>query len=164
MKALVTKSFASQAIAFPDKVDQALAEVSMVEGAKDLLDKAAAMQKYAERLKVGVEVGKPIAFGVLKIKAKLGELMPRGKGGRGNKLSQQMGEFHANTITAYPNFPTKSRKYRVFKGGEREVVTTFPFGLFSAAGVVGDRGESVGGRLAWRGNVCEFRCRCELAG
>ncbi len=32
-----------------------------------------------------------------------------------------------------PNFPTKSRKYCVFKGGEREVVTTFPFGLFSAA-------------------------------
>ncbi|MAD79514.1 MAG: hypothetical protein CMJ50_01545 [Planctomycetaceae bacterium] len=33
-----------------------------------------------------------------------------------------------------PNFPTKSRKCRVFKGGEHEVVTTFQFGLFWAGG------------------------------
>ena len=42
-------------------------------------------------------------------------------------------------------FPTKSRMYRVFKGGEREVVTTISFGLFSAARVGVDRGECVGG-------------------
>jgi len=35
----------------------------------------------------------------------------------------------------YPNFPTKTLTYRVFRGGEGKVVTTFQFGLFSAAGV-----------------------------
>ncbi|REJ93212.1 MAG: hypothetical protein DWQ34_11200 [Planctomycetota bacterium] len=53
-----------------------LCTIETVEEAKGLLDKAATMQQYAERLKAGVEVERPIALGVLKIKAKLGELMP----------------------------------------------------------------------------------------
>lgn len=75
-KELITKSFAAQCLAFPDRVDQALAEIENVNGAKNLLDKAAAMQHYAKRLKAGIELERPIALGVLKIKAKLGELMP----------------------------------------------------------------------------------------
>ncbi|MEM1225844.1 MAG: hypothetical protein AAGJ40_09105 [Planctomycetota bacterium] len=43
-----------------------------VEDAKDMLDRADAMKHYAARLKAGVELEKPIAIGVLKIKAKLG--------------------------------------------------------------------------------------------
>jgi phage N-6-adenine-methyltransferase len=73
---LVTKSFAAQCLAFPDRVETMLAEIDTVAGAKDLLDKAATMQHYAERLKAGIELERPIALGVLKIKAKLGELMP----------------------------------------------------------------------------------------
>ncbi len=79
---LVTKSFASQCLAFPDRVETLLAEIETVPGAKDLLDKASAMQHYAERLKAGIEVERPIALGVLKIKAKLGELMPAAQGKR----------------------------------------------------------------------------------
>lgn len=102
MSELITKSFAAQCLAFPDKVDQALAEITTVHGAKDLLDKAGAMQTYAKRLKVGVDAERPIAIGVLKIKAKLGELMPREKGGRGKKNSTgtPLG-FHSDTIAAY---------------------------------------------------------------
>ena len=81
---LITKSFATQCLAFPTKVDQLLAEIDSVSGAKELLDKAAAMQHYAERLKAGVKVERPIALGVLKIKAKLGELMPAEKGEPGS--------------------------------------------------------------------------------
>jgi N6-adenosine-specific RNA methylase IME4 len=72
---LITKSFAEQCIAFPSKVDRALATVATVQDAKSLLDKATVMCQYAEKLKAGVEVSRPIAFGVLKIKAKLGELL-----------------------------------------------------------------------------------------
>ena len=53
--------------------------------------------------------------------------------------------------------------YLVFKDGEGEVVITFPFGLFAAAGVLDDRGESVDGQLVWSGNACECQCRNELA-
>lgn len=35
----------------------------------------------------------------------------------------------------YPNFPNKSLTYLVFQVGECKVVTTFEFGLFSAAEV-----------------------------
>ena len=59
------------------------------------------MQAYADRLKAGIELEAPIAQGVLKLKAGLGELMPREKGGRGKKLSQQLGDFNPNTVTAY---------------------------------------------------------------
>ena len=91
---LVPKSFASQCIAFPSRVDALLAEIDTVDGRKDLLDKGVAMQHYAKRLKAGVEVERPIALGVLKIKAKLGELMPakppskRGQGRGGKKSSE----------------------------------------------------------------------------
>lgn len=99
---LVTKSFAAQAMAFPDRVDQVLAKIDTVAGAKDLLDKASAMQHYADRLRAGVEIERPIALGVLKIKAKLGELMPAGKGGRGKKnpSGTQTG-FGKEAVAAY---------------------------------------------------------------
>jgi phage N-6-adenine-methyltransferase len=73
---LITKSFAQQCLAFPNRVDQVLATVTTVEDAKDVLDKAVAMQAYADQLKAGVEIERPIALGVLKIKAKIGELCP----------------------------------------------------------------------------------------
>ncbi len=100
---LITKDFERQAIAFPSRVEAALAEIETVEQAKDLLDKAVVMAQYAERLKAGIEVSKPINAGVLKIKAKLGELMPRGKvgAGRGNKNPTPVEYFPPSTISAY---------------------------------------------------------------
>ena len=94
MNELITESFRSQALSFPNRVDGMLAEIKTVVEAKDILDKAAVMHQYAKRLKVGIECERPIAIAVLKIKAALGELMPakspseRGSsGGRGNKAS-----------------------------------------------------------------------------
>jgi hypothetical protein len=71
---LISKSFASQCMAFPARVDEALATISTVEGATDMLAKAQAMSTYAEELKAGIDIERPIAIGVLKIKAKIGEL------------------------------------------------------------------------------------------
>lgn len=65
------------------------------------LGKASAIEHYATKLKAGIEVERPIALGVLKIKAKLGELMPANKGGRGKKLLKQVEEFSAQTASAY---------------------------------------------------------------
>lgn len=105
---LITKSFAEQCLAFPSRVDMILSQIETVGEAKDMLDKAAAMKHYAERLKGGIEIEKPIAIGVLKIKAKIGELMPakpvgeRGQG-RGGKESPSHSEvdFPSATIAAY---------------------------------------------------------------
>jgi hypothetical protein len=53
-------------------------------------------------LQVGIDVAKPIAKGVLKIKDKLGELMPATKGGRGKKTPVgSTGVFSEHTIAAY---------------------------------------------------------------
>ena len=50
-------------------------------------------------------------------------------GGRGVRLNRT-----SLPLLCWPNFPTKSRMYRVFKDGEHKVVTTFQFGLFWAGG------------------------------
>jgi len=102
---LITKSFEQQCLAFPSRVDTALAEIETVAEAKDMLDKASAMQHYAERLKAGVQIEKPIAVGVLKIKAKIGELMPAKtpkETGRGKKSSKSdLPVFDKVTLSAY---------------------------------------------------------------
>lgn len=105
---LVTKSFHAQALAFPSRVDQMLAEVQTVEGRKQLLDQAAVMQQYAKRIKAGIEVEKPIAIGTLKLKAGLGELLPakppaeRGQGRGGKKSSGATPlDLDGNTLAAY---------------------------------------------------------------
>lgn len=52
---------------------------------------------------MGIDIEKPIAVGVLKIKAKIGELLPAGKvgAGRGNKMPEQPVDFNPSTIAAY---------------------------------------------------------------
>jgi hypothetical protein len=104
---LITKSFASQCLAFPKRVEQVLSTITTVEEAKDVLDKAVAMKAYADQLKAGVEIEKPIALGVLKIKAKIGELCPAKqpketgamKGKKG--MSSDSIPFDPHTLTAY---------------------------------------------------------------
>ncbi|HUP82227.1 MAG TPA: hypothetical protein VM260_26985 [Pirellula sp.] len=89
---------------YDENARKVLATITTVESATDLLNKASVMAKYAERLKAGVEIERPIAFGVLKIKAKLGELLPAKlpqETGRGKKLDKQAVEFSPPTITAY---------------------------------------------------------------
>ena len=136
---LITKSFESQCLAFPDRVEQLLAETETVEDAKGLLDQASAMQHYAERLKAGISIERPIAIGVLKIKAKLGELMPakppndRGQG-RGGKESSKPGlpDFSKPTISAYRKLATNADRLDEYYEAEAvsdddsEAVTSTP--------------------------------------
>jgi len=105
---LISKEFAIQCREFPARVDMALAHIETVGEAKDMLDKAAAMKHYAERLKGGIEIEKPIAIGVLKIKAKIGELCPakspsdRGQGRAGKESIQPDSiDFSPQTLVAY---------------------------------------------------------------
>jgi len=138
---LVTKSFAAQCLAFPDRVESLLAEISTIAGAKDLLDKAAAMQYYADRLKAGVEIERPIALGVLKIKAKLGELLApesaakRGaKGGRGRKApAPGAGAFAAHTISAYRKLAANRERLEEYYGATEDVPTQTDFIRFCGA-------------------------------
>lgn len=108
MANLVTDAFAAQALAFPSRVDRALEKITKLEDAKGMLDKAVAMQKYAEQLKAGIEIGKPIAVGVLKIKIKLGQMMPRENGGRGKKTPKAALGFSAPTVSAYRKMADKA--------------------------------------------------------
>lgn len=72
----IPDGFRSTAMSFPDKVDQALALLSSVDDAKELLDQADLLAHYARRIKADTEVSNYIQYGKLKIIAKLGSLMP----------------------------------------------------------------------------------------
>ena len=131
---LITKSFEQQCLAFPSRVERALAEIETVEQAKDLLDKASAMKTYAERLKAGVEIEKPIAIGVLKIKAKIGEMLPAGKvgAGRGNKIPEQPVDFNPSTIAAYRKIAANKSKIDEYAEAAEDVPTQGEFIRFCA--------------------------------
>ena len=123
---LITKSFAAQCLAFPDKVDALLAEISTVKGAKELLDKASAMRHYVARLKAGIEVERPIAIGVLKIKAKLGEMLPAtppSKKGRGRKNGKAALPFSKPAISAYRKLAANRDKLEAYYESTDDVPT-----------------------------------------
>ncbi len=84
------------------------------------------MQHYADRLKAGIEVEKPIAIGVLKIKAKIGELLPAEKGGRG-KPAQQICEFNRNTISVYRKLAANKEKIQEYADSVDDVPTQGEF-------------------------------------
>lgn len=136
---LITKSFEQQCLAFPSRVERALAEIETVEQAKDLLDKASVMKTYAERLKAGVDIEKPIAIGVLKIKAKIGELLPakppgeRGQG-RGGKSTQpdSVDLFDHSTIAAYRKIAANKSKIDEYAEAAEDVPTQGEFIRFCA--------------------------------
>lgn len=131
---LITKSFASQCLAFPSRVDQMLAKIETVEEAKDVLDKASAMRHYAQKLKAGLEVERPIALGVLKIKAKIGELCParppadRGQGRNGKKSTKpDLVDFSAPIIAAYRKLAEHKDKLEEFYESTEDVPTQTDF-------------------------------------
>lgn len=130
MKELITKSFQRQALAFPSRVDQMLSTIETVEQAKDMLDKASAMQHYADRLRAGVEVERPIALGVLKIKAKLGELMPatpKSQTGRGNKVDGVPVDFNKSTLATYRKLAANKDKLEKYYEDCEDVPTQSEF-------------------------------------
>lgn len=130
---LVTRSFANQCLAFPDKVEAMLSKIGNVDEAKGMLDKAAAMQKYAERLKAGIELERPIALGVLKIKAKLGELCPAKppqvagamKGKKGALADQA--PFSSDVIAAYRKLAKHASKIQDYYDSIDDVPTQTEF-------------------------------------
>jgi phage N-6-adenine-methyltransferase len=130
---LITKSFEQQCLAFPARVETALAEIETVEQAKDLLDKASAMQHYADRLKAGIGVEKPIALGVLKIKAKIGELLPakspKESGGMKGKKGTEPAPvpFDAHTIAAYRKIAKNKAKIDEYAESAEDVPTQGEF-------------------------------------
>lgn len=132
---LITKSFAEQCIAFPNRVDQVLATVTTVQDAKDVLDKAVAMQAYADQLKAGVQIERPIALGVLKIKAKIGELCPatpKSQTGRGKKSIPTDGIlFTENTLTAYRKLAKHKDKLEEYADSIDDVPTQGEFIRFA---------------------------------
>lgn len=130
---LITKSFANQCLAFPNRVDQVLATISTVEEAKELLDKGAAMATYAARLRAGIEVERPISFGVLKIKTKLGELLPAKppsitgamKGKKGSRSTQP--PFSKECIAAYRKMAKNKHKLDDYYEATEDVPTQGDF-------------------------------------
>jgi phage N-6-adenine-methyltransferase len=119
-------------------VDSVLAEITTVAGAKDLLGKASAMQHYADRLKAGIEVQKPIAVGVLKIKTKLGELLPEGKRGPKSEDNSacQTSEFGKSAITAYRKMAANSEKLDDYANATDDVPTQGEFLKYIANGSI----------------------------
>ena len=79
------------------------------------------MQHYADRLKAGIGIAKPIAIGVLKIKAKIGELLPAEKGGRGNKADKPIVEFSLPTIAAYRKIAANKLKIEEYAESVEDV-------------------------------------------
>lgn len=149
MTELITKSFASQCLAFPSRVDKALAEVETIEQAKDLLDRASAMKTYAERLKAGIEIEKPIAIGVLKIKAKIGEMMPakppKETGAMKGKKGTTAGvvPFNPSVLSAYRKIAKNKDKLEEYAAAAEDVPTQGEFIRFcSGAHVSKNSGEN----------------------
>lgn len=98
---LITNEFRSQALAFPKAVDRLLSEIKTFETAKNALDKGVVMAKYASQIKASIDIERPIALGVLKLKGKVGVLSPPEKGGRGKTTSPAEVVFAPATIAAY---------------------------------------------------------------
>lgn len=138
---LITKSFAQQCLAFPSRVDQVLATVTTLSEAKDVLDKAVAMKAYADQLKAGVDIERPIAIGVLKIKAKIGELCPATpptERGRGNKnTTADVAFFPQTTIAAYRKLAKHKDRIEEYAQSIDDVPTQGEFIRFAVGAHVG---------------------------
>ena len=102
----VPDAFRKTALAFPDKVSQALALIDAPEEAAELLDRAEVMAQFARRVRADTEVINAIQYGKLRIVAKYGELLPDGRGshGRGRpkdaKIETAPGSVSISTHTA----------------------------------------------------------------
>ena len=100
----------------------------------------AAMQHYADRLKAGIEIARPTAIGVLKIKAKIGELLPakspanRGQG-RNGKKSTALGavDLGPHTISAYRKLAANAKRIDEYAESVDDVPTQGEFIRFCAA-------------------------------
>jgi len=119
----VPDSFRKTALGFPDKAEQAIALIDTPEAAKDLLDRAQALEVYARRVKLDTEALNAIQYGKLLITAKLGELLPAGgpsergtKGGRGKKAPNvPLPAFSGPAISRYRRVSAHQPKLREYR-------------------------------------------------
>ena len=109
--------------------------------ATDMLAKASAMSSYASQLKAGIDIERPISLGVLKIKAKIGELMPakqpgeRGQGRGGDKSIEPDGiDLSPQTRVAYRKLAKSVEKLDEYYESTDDVPTQSGF-ISYAAGV-----------------------------
>ena len=150
---LITKSFRTQALAFPSRVDLMLASIETIEEAKGLLDQAAALQEYASRLKAGIEIEKPIAEGVIKIKAKLGKLMPAKTRNESGEMKGKKGvledriPFDKNTRVAYRKLAANAEKLEEYFDAVKDVPTQSDF--IRWCGADSDRHSKNSGEVEW---------------
>jgi hypothetical protein len=120
-----------------------LATVTTLSEAKDVLDKAVAMKAYAEQLKAGVDIERPIAIGVLKIKAKIGELCPatspKESGAMKGKKGGGVGPlpFDNNTIAAYRKLAKHKDRIEEYASSIDDVPTQGEFIRFAVGAHVG---------------------------
>lgn len=118
----VPEQFILMSRQFPEQVDEALSVFDGdPEGVRQLLEQTDAIEHYARRIKIDTEAISNIAYGKLKIVAKLGELMPRGKGGRGKKnlTGTPSGLFNKDTVKTYRKVSENSSKLEEYR---REVL------------------------------------------
>lgn len=94
------------------------------------------MQYYAQRLKAGIELERPIALGVLKIKAKVGELMPAEKGGRGKTSTGTSTGFRRETLAIYRKLATNREKLDEYYAASDDVPSQSDFLKFVANGSI----------------------------
>lgn len=98
----VPDSFRRTALAFPEATKRAVAMLDDPAEAGDLLAKADTLAQFARRVRADTETINAIQYGKLLIEARLGALLPRGKGGRGKKTpTPTVGVYNPNTTALY---------------------------------------------------------------
>jgi ParB family chromosome partitioning protein len=101
----IPDSFRQTALAFPEKIDRALAVLNDPRVAKELLHRADALCHYAARVKADTEIVNLIQYGKIKIQARIGELCPatppeeRGRGKKNGSAGTPI--FHPRTISVF---------------------------------------------------------------
>lgn len=114
--------FRQAALAFPNRIRDAIAQIDRPDLAADALAKAQAYADYAQQIKATCEEVNSIQYGKLLLAAKVGELAPaataqeRGaKGGRGKKkLAHGMCElFHRNALNCYRKLAHHQREGKI---------------------------------------------------
>lgn len=111
----IPKSFQQTAIAFPDRVKAGIAKLETAELAGDALKKGQALSSYAQSIRAGTEATNHVAYGVLILAGRVGELCPASQGKRTDLTSRSTTEklFHPDTLTDYRKVHRHQKNERI---------------------------------------------------
>ncbi len=113
----IPDQFRRTALAFPEKVKQAVALLDDPDELKEMLAKADAMSAYTKHMRQSADVNNALQFGRLEIEAALGKAMPPEKRGRGNKKSPGASDnFGRDTLTQYRKVTRNADKLADYRG------------------------------------------------